>query len=331
LDLSDRILELLYDRPAGFFGLDDLAAAAGTDSGVVEGALERLAARGHRFERTPVQGVRLLRPTLLDAHLVERDLPVEQIGRHVICFGEVDSTNDVAFDSARQAGGRALVVTAEFQRAGRGRGGRKWLSPPGGGVLASVLLHEAAARLPGEALTIAAGLAVAEGVEAGTGVHAGLEWPNDVVIDGAKVAGVIVEVRSAEVAAGRAGRVVVGLGINVNAAPPAEQVARAVTCLSESAGRTLERIEILRAVLLRLDEWVAGLLAAKAEDLHRRWCARCQMINRRVTVTSGRESFTGRVLDVSPFDGLILLTDDGRRVHLPAATSTVTRQPEGAL
>ena len=83
-----------------------------------------------------MQGIHLIRPTVLDAHLIERDLPGQQIGRHVICFGEVDSTNDVAFGSADQAAGQAMVVTAEFQRAGRGRAGRKWLRSPGSGVLA---------------------------------------------------------------------------------------------------------------------------------------------------------------------------------------------------
>jgi BirA family biotin operon repressor/biotin-[acetyl-CoA-carboxylase] ligase len=324
--LANRILERLYDRQGRCVPLDELAAAGGANvnRGRMERALEEVRARGHVLERSPLGGVRLVRPTVLDAHLIERDLPVRRIGRHVICFAAVGSTNNVAFDSARSAGARPLVVTAEFQRAGRGRLGRRWLSRPGEAILASVLLGYAR-RGPGrgglapEGLTIAAGLAVAEGIEQATGVRAMLEWPNDVVFEGAKLAGVMVEVR--EVPAG--GRLVVGFGINVAGAPAPGEVARAVTCLTEAAGTAPERIEVLRAVLVALDGRVADVRARRIAALHDAWARRCAMLNRRVTVASAGRRVTGRVLDVSPREGLFLLTDAGERLHLAAATSTV--------
>jgi len=313
---ADRILELLYDRQGGYVWTDELSASAGADRGALEAALNELAARGHRLDRGPA-GVRLCRPTVLDAHLIECDLPVEQIGRHVICFGEVDSTNDVAFASAAQAAGQALVVTAEYQRAGRGRAGRKWICPPATGVLASVLLHEAAASLPKEALTIAAGVALAEGVDRATGVAAALAWPNDVLVDDAKLAGVLVEVRD--------GQVVIGVGINVNAAPSPEQVDRPATHLAGAVGRELERTDICREVLVSMDNWLIELSRGEFESLHRAWLGRCQMINRRLRVRGPEGIVAGRVLDVHPLEGLVLMTDDGHRVHLAAATSTVVR------
>ncbi len=285
----------------------------------MEAALGRLARRGHRFQRGP-EGARLLRPTVLDAGLIERDLPALHLGRHVICFGEVDSTNDVAFASADRAGEQALVVTAEAQRAGRGRMGRRWLCPPGSGVLASVLLHREALALSQEALTIAAGLAVAEGAEAATGAAVGLRWPNDVVLDAAKLAGVLVEVRR--------GHVVVGIGINVNAAPQPQRLGRPAACLADAVGRPVERIEVCRAVLVALDRRVDDLAGGRTERLHDAWLGRCRMLARRVRVASPAGEVTGRVLDVSPTDGLVLQTDDGGRVHLPAATSTVLENDE---
>lgn len=324
MQLANRILEILYDQGGRFVLLADLASAGGGRQ-ALERALEGLAARGHRLERSPVGGVRLLRPTVLDAHLIQRDLPVQRIGRHVICFGEVSSTNDVAFDSAARGSAEPLVVAAEFQRAGRGRLGRSWISPPGAGILASVALG-ARENLSHEALTVAAGLAVAEGIEQAAGVAAGLEWPNDVVLEGKKLAGVMVEVRGAgQGSAGR--RTVVGFGINVAAAPPPQQAGRATACLAEVAADppALERIEILRAVLVRLDRWIAAIGAGKDQDLHDRWLARCAMLNRRVRVACGGREFTGRVADVSPLQGLVLLTDGGRQVRLPAATSSIVR------
>lgn len=309
--------------------MEELVDSPVVDWAKADEAFDELARRGHRFERSPANGVRLVRPTVMDAHLIERDLPVKHIGRHVICFDEVDSTNDVAFASARQAAGEALVVTAEHQRAGRGRFGRKWISPSGAAILASILLHRQACELPHEALTLAAGLAVAEGIDETVGIAPALTWPNDVVIGDAKLAGVLVEVRTS----GGVRRMVIGFGINVFASPSRNmlmdrsggQVSTPAVCLSEVVGEaaSLERIEILRAVLVRMESWVGALQSGDADELHKQWCSRCVMINRRLCIQSAGRRFTGRVVDVSPAEGLILLSDDGQRLHLPAATSTI--------
>ena len=268
------------------------------------------------------------RPVGLDAHLIEHGLGTRRVGRNVIVFGEVESTNDVALDSARQADADGLVVLAECQRAGRGRLGRRWASPAGANMLMSVLLLDDPARLSCEALTIAAGLAVAEAVERIVPVSARLKWPNDVLIDDAKVCGILVEVRRHPRRA-----VVVGVGINVNAAPPLETVTRPATCLADHAQGLLERIDLARTVLQRLDAWVQHITGgsdttpspspAVTRCLHDQWLARCGMMNQRVTVRSGGETFTGRVLDIDPLEGLILQTDTGQQLRLPAATSSV--------
>ncbi len=321
--LVSNILEVLYDRRGQFVAPDELAPSAGATAGELASAVAELERRGHRIERAAPRGVRLVAPTVLDAHLLERDLSVEQIGRHVICFDEVDSTNDVAFDSAgadgaQQAAHEALVVTAEHQRAGRGRLGRQWICPRGTGILAGVLL--AGGRQPAsDPLTIAAGLAVAEGITQATGVRTQLEWPNDVAADGEKLAGVLVETRGPR----GSRRTVIGFGINVTAAPPPEAVHRPATSLADAGAATLERIEILRAVLVRLDHWIGEVRADRTDGLHDAWVERCQMLNRRVTVQSEGRKVVGRILDVSPLDGLVLAADTGEQLHLPAAVSSV--------
>ncbi|MHC4563900.1 MAG: biotin--[acetyl-CoA-carboxylase] ligase, partial [Planctomycetota bacterium] len=207
----DNILAMLYDRQDGFVSADELARAANLDAAGLSVAVKELAGRGFRFEQSPAHGLRLIRPTPLDAHLIERDLGARRIGRHAIVFAEVDSTNDVAADSARQEGADGLVVLAENQRRGRGRLGRHWISPPGTNILMSVLLVEPSEKLGHEALTIAAGLATAEGVEqVCSGVRCELRWPNDVLIGGGKLAGVLLEMHRSN--GGRA--VVIGIGIN---------------------------------------------------------------------------------------------------------------------
>jgi len=321
MDIANKILENLYDRRNGFFTLEEIGKIVGANYQTVERALVELSNRGHRFERHPAEGIKLVRPTVMDAYLIERGLPVKHIGRNVICFDEVDSTNDIAFDAANQANGQALVITAQYQRRGRGRFNRKWIAKPNSAILASVLLHKSASILPHESLTIAAGLAVAEGIEQITNLRPSLRWPNDVIIDDAKLAGVLVEIRQ-----GVANRyVVIGFGVNVLSAPPMEVVGKEAICLADAIAPmpVPEPIDILRSILIRIDHWIEQLGKGNVQQLHRQWCSRCNMMNRVVKIISSGQHFTGRVIDVNPLKGLILMTPQGQYVHLPAGASTI--------
>ena len=318
MDRVNRTIELLYDRGEHFFSLDELATQVGISRSELDDAMRLLDERGHRFEHSPAHGVRLVRPVRLDANLIERRLGLPFVGRNVICFGEVDSTNDVAFDSALQDDADGLVVLAESQRLGRGRLGRSWISRPGANILMSTLLGSNP-LLPHEALTIAAGVAVAEGIEAATDLAAQLKWPNDVLLDGAKVAGILVETRTI----GGSRVAVVGIGINANAAPPDAEVDFPTTCIADQLHHPVERIELVIAVLNKLDEWVEAVQAGALDRLHDAWISRCGMLNERVTVWCNGIEHVGRVLDVSPMGELVLECDTGRRLHLAAEGSTL--------
>lgn len=302
--------------------MEELASTVKSSRASLESLLQTLRQRGHGLEISPANGVRLLSPVKPDAYLIERDLGTRRVGRNVICFNEVGSTNDVAMDSARQAGADGLVVLAESQRAGRGRLGRQWISPPGANVLMSVVLVDPPGReTPHDALTIATGLAVAEGIELASAVDCELKWPNDVLHDGAKLSGILVETRRQT----HGHCSVLGVGINVSAHPPAGQVVRPATSILEARGEAVERIEIIRGVLRRLDDWLARI-SSGGEEIQRlgdEWTRRCGMMNQRISVSCGGTIYSGRVLDVSPLQGLILSCDTGQRVHLPANGSTV--------
>jgi len=323
---TDHVIELLYDRLEGWWSMHELARAAGVGAVRLDHTLAELGRQGQQLEFSPAMGIRLRRPPALNAHLIERGLGTRRIGRHVICFALVDSTSDTAADGARQSGTDGLAVLAEGQRAGRGRGGRHWLSPSGANILLSVLLKDPAGALPGEAVTIVAGLAVAEGIEGafeGTGeLRCTLKWPNDVLLDGRKVAGVLLEQRR------RAGKriVVVGVGVNVNAHPPADDVRYPATSLAEHVAEDLDRIPVVRAILRRMDAWVGRLTTdrpAAVEAIRRQWARRCGMLNEHHTIVSGRRRHTGRVVEIDPLEGLILLTDAGVQVRIPADGATV--------
>jgi BirA family biotin operon repressor/biotin-[acetyl-CoA-carboxylase] ligase len=173
------------------------------------------------------------------------------IGTPRIHVAECESTQLLLLDSSLPEG---AIATADHQTGGRGRLGRRWVAPPSTSVLVSVLLRPTAER-PAAQLSLVAGLAVAEAVEDVSGVSAAIKWPNDVLVDGRKVAGVLAEQRSG---------VVVGIGINVNqdeALLPADARLPAAS-LRSLTGRLFEREDVLRALLDRL----GGCYAAWCEE-----------------------------------------------------------------
>ena len=327
---AQKILELLYSRRGQAVSFSELSAASGLNIAKLHSALDDLIHSGQRLEILPAHGVLLHWPIRLDAHLIEAGLQTQRVGRNVICFDEVGSTNDVAFDSARQARSDGLVVLAESQHKGRGRLGRKWISPPGCNILMSVLLVDEQNTLAHEALTIAAGLAVAEGIDGACRVDCRLKWPNDVLLDGSKLSGVLVEIKNVPLSAqGKAPTrksrrcVVIGIGINVNTAPPRNELTSPAVSLAGHLEAAVERVEVIREILARLDHWIDCISRGELPALHDAWMARSDMIGQRISLRCEGIRYTGRVLDISPLEGLLLCRDEGPPVHLPAKGSSL--------
>jgi BirA family biotin operon repressor/biotin-[acetyl-CoA-carboxylase] ligase len=180
-------------------------------------------------------------------------------GRHVVWYSDVASTNDVAASLAERGVCEGCVVVANAQSAGRGRQGRSWASPAGAGLYLSTVLRPMRHAVP--PLTIAAGVAVVEGIQAATGLDLTLKWPNDVYAGDRKVAGVLAEasvgldVRGCEY-------VILGLGINVMLAAYPPDVAVRATSLEEELGRAVDRglllAECLSALACRYEDLQAG-------------------------------------------------------------------------
>ena len=238
---------------------------------------------------------------MLDPDVIRNALPAGTvIGRTVQVFAEVDSTNNVAARAGRLGADEGLTVFAETQRAGRGRQGRPWSSAPGLGLWFSVLLRP---REPGGPLALLAAAAVAWAVEETIGRPVGVKWPNDVLLDARKIAGVLIEANR-EFA-------VMGIGVNTNQRAedfPPELRERAGS-LALAGGRAVDR------------DALAGRMLAKLDALYREWpgnvadvVAACEARNvlrgRQVRAADG--DVTGTVLRLTPDGGLLLrLADTG--------------------
>ncbi len=212
----------------------------------------------------------------LDPDHIRASLPnTTVIGRQVFVFEETDSTNDLAARAGKDGLAEGLVIFAETQRAGRGTSGRRWLSPPHRNLLFSVLLRPPervpVARWP--ELTFCAALAVAEAAERETGAKANIKWPNDVLVAGRKVAGILLESHQRQTP----GFVVVGIGLNVlqQAGDFDPEIRGSAGSLAMAAGaaHTPDRARAAAAVLERLNAhyaaWPEGFPVIMAECAQR--------------------------------------------------------------
>ena len=221
-------------------------------------------------------------------------------------YEEVGSTNDVAIRAAEAGAPEGLVVAANAQSTGRGRVGRSWSSPPGAGLYVSVVLRPAGSAL--QLLTIAAGVAIADGVHAASGLDAGVKWPNDVHVDSRKLAGILAEAGSS---AGAVEHVVLGFGINIlRAAYPADVAARATSIESE-LGRYVDRGLVLAESLAALSNRYRMLRSGAAADVIAAWRRRAAtQMGRTVEWDVEGVSHQGRAEDIDATGALLVRVGD---------------------
>ncbi|MFC1491492.1 biotin--[acetyl-CoA-carboxylase] ligase [Nitrospinota bacterium] len=219
--------------------------------------------------------------------------------------GEVNSTNDLLLERARRGEAEGLAVWATSQRAGRGRMGRTWLSPPGCGLYFSALLRPPVPPEQKPLMSILAGAAIAEALAEIGGLPVGLKWPNDLRLDRNKVGGILCEY---EPKGGPVAAVVVGVGINLRTPPggyPEEIRGRAVS-MEEAGCRIAGEEEMIEALLSRLGSWYRDFLTSGFEPLRRRWEELCDGIGRRVTLSLAGGRATGTVAGIDAAGHLLL-------------------------
>lgn len=265
---------------------------------------------GYGIESSTNRGYRLSScPDRYSGDEIGAGLKTDLLGKHVFCFDSIDSTNEEAKRHALAGAPGGSVFVAERQTGGKGRLGRSWASPSGTGLWFSVLLRPGILPLKVSVTTLLAGLAVCRAVRGLTGCEAKIKWPNDIVIGGRKVCGILTEM-AAEI--DRIDFVVVGIGVNVNSTAFPEPLRRKATSLLLESGRPVRRVAVLQDILLQFET----LLKRNAESDPAFWeeyKARCVSLGRRVGFTRRGAPARGTAVDVSPQGELIVLLPDGTR------------------
>jgi BirA family biotin operon repressor/biotin-[acetyl-CoA-carboxylase] ligase len=238
----------------------------------------------------------------------EWQLDTRRLGRRVLFYECVDSTSTRAGDLAGDPANDGAVVLAAEQDSGRGQYGRSWQCPRGAGVLMSVLLFPPPPLNRAPILTAWAAVSVCELLQKRCGLDARIKWPNDILVNGQKICGILIEQSQGTVA---------GIGLNVN--QPASLFAEAnlplATSLAILTGQSHDAGEVARQLIVVLDEQYDRLFQGDLASLENLWRGRLGLLGKQVKAERARDAVRGRLCEVS-FGGVALETPEGQRLDL---------------
>jgi BirA family biotin operon repressor/biotin-[acetyl-CoA-carboxylase] ligase len=320
---KDDVLRLLRSSRSGHVSGAVLAAAMGVSRTAVWKHIRTLEREGYAIEAVPSKGYRLTAsPDVIVAGEVKQGLGTKTVGKEILHYAEVASTNTLAMDLAQKGAVDGTVVIAETQTGGKGRLGRTWTSPAGN-LYVSVVLRPAVPVSKAPLITLMGAVAVASGVRRQCGLPAGIKWPNDILLSGKKVSGLLTEM-SAE--PDRIRHIVLGIGVNVNMDGRALQpdVRRMSTTLAAAMGRPVDRTALLRTLLAELDLWYHRFLQNDA-DVLAAWKELNVTLGHRVAVSGGGAKLEGLARSVDAEGRLILKLDDGTLRQVAAGDVTIVK------
>lgn len=256
-------------------------------------------------------------PPNLVAATVRQGLFTRIVGRRLLYYPELSSTMDEAGKLGEGDTEEGAVVVAEVQSAGRGRQGRSWVSQPGN-LLVSVLFRPSLDALP--FISIIGGIAAARAVRKVTGLEVNIKWPNDLLIGGRKVAGILAE---SAIAGDTVWYAVLGVGMNVSLdTDQTEEIATFATSINAAAGQEVPRADLLRQFLMDLD----ALYLALAQGISpiEEWQGLLSTTGQRLMATWGNDTYNGVAEGTDPMGNLLLRQDDGSLLTLTAGDVTLS-------
>jgi BirA family biotin operon repressor/biotin-[acetyl-CoA-carboxylase] ligase len=301
------LLGLLFDSRNQQLMPEDIARKTGIPTPELESRLLPFIQAGYPIEIHP-QGTLCLREPgdVWSAEEILGRCDVSSESWNPVLLAETASTNDVARDLGRKGERSGFVVAASRQTAGRGRLGRKWESLPGRGLYVSILLRPKLALAEASRLPILASVAAADAVEVVTGLRPQLKWPNDLLVRGRKLGGLLVET---ETSGRQLDFAVIGIGLNVRHAEGdfSPEVRELATSLYLATGHLYRRADLLVALLKAFDKRLTRPFAEAREA----WSASSLTLGQRIELNTGRGRKVGQAMGLDDSGALLLRNDSG--------------------
>jgi BirA family transcriptional regulator, biotin operon repressor / biotin---[acetyl-CoA-carboxylase] ligase len=313
----DRLLQLLAQNATFVLPGPKIATEIGVTRSTVWQYIEKLRSLGVEIKGHPSSGYQLQKlPDILAPSLIKIEAGEGRIGHRILHYFKTDSTNRIAMEMAARDAAHGTVVVAEEQTAGRGRLGRVWYSEKSSGIYVSIILRPTLAPAAAPMLTLMAGLAAHGAIRWVTGLTGDIRWPNDVLINGRKVCGILTEM-NAEI--DRVYAVVLGIGINANHREMPEELESIATSLRIETGKPVARGLLLTSLLKELERCYQLFMQEGSEAIVARWSAASSFAQgKKVRVMTGTGEYQAVTAGLDPRGTLRVRRSDGREELLIA-------------
>ena len=314
--MKNKILSILMNND-GFVSGEKISRELGISRNCVWKNIEKLKSDGNEIESLKNSGYRLL--STADLVCPPYINPkTEFIGKQVIYFDKIDSTNKAAKDTPCVDGS---LFISDMQTNGRGRMGKNWESPGGCGIFMSIAVNPQIDIEKIMQISLAAGIAVCDVLNAMFNIDCKIKWPNDIVCSGKKLCGILVE---ANIEERNVSKVVAGIGINVNNDSFPGEISDMAVSLKQITKKSQKRADIVNNILLSFEKYYKLLIYEDGLDkilnLYKTYCVN---IGKKVVSTLRNEKICGTAVDISPIGELVIKTDDGKKITVNSGEVSV--------
>lgn len=307
--MKDKILKVFKEASGEFVSGESLSQSLQCSRTAIWKHIEELRDEGYEFEAVRRSGYRLLTvPDIPYPEEVKSGLKTKALGQDVHYFPSLDSTQNQAHLLAKEGAPEGTVVIADQQLGGKGRLGRVWHSPPGTGIWMSVLLRPKLELHRCPQLTLLAAVAIVEAVQEETHLPVMIKWPNDILLGGKKICGILTELNAESDCINY---LVIGIGINVNTPSFPEEIGQIATSLMLEKQEQIARVRLIRNLLEKLEALYFQYLEDGFGPIKARWESHAISIGKRVLIRQMSGTMTGLALGIDDDGVLLVEKDDG--------------------
>jgi len=305
--LNDKIINFFKKCGDDYVSGEDLSKTLGISRTAIWKHIETLREEGYDIAASPHLGYKLISvPDRLTEIELKWQLNTDIIGKKIYSYKEIDSTNDAASKLASSGEKEGSVVIAEYQTKGRGRLGRKWVSPKGKGAYLSIILRPDILPREISVITLLSSLAIAKAIREALDLPSFIKWPNDVLIEGRKICGILTELNGEQ---DKINFVIIGVGININTKK--ELLPEGASSLSIEKGKDISRVDFTKTLFKSFDRYYKIFNEGKISEIIREYKELSSVLNTDIQVNSHNQLVTGHAIDIDEEGALILRMDSG--------------------
>ncbi|HSH24173.1 MAG TPA: biotin--[acetyl-CoA-carboxylase] ligase [Massilibacterium sp.] len=310
--IREQLLNLLYEHEGEFISGQKMSEMLHCSRTAIWKHIEELRKEGFELEAVQKKGYRIVsKPDQLTEHEIKFNLKTKRFGQTVHSFDSITSTQEVAKQLAFEGAKEGTIVVAEEQTKGRGRMNRPWDSKKTGGIYFSLILKPKIAIQEAPQLTLLSAVGIVRGIKRVTGLNCQIKWPNDVLINGKKLVGILTELQAE---ADQIHSVIIGIGINVNQKSFPKELENIATSLYQQMNKKVERTALLQAILLELEELYEDYLEHGFAVVKMLWETYAVSIGKKIKAHTLHGTIEGIAKGITDA-GVLLLEDESGKVH----------------